>query len=376
MPLEPWTDQRTPALAIVARGDQIRKRGSAHYSVASQTQPSNQYDVRLSSDKWTCSCTFHAASGRDCIHILAVQFQSNIRAALEPILNRPACDRCGSVEVVQNGKRHNKSGAVTRWLCRACDHNFTSRDGFRKRRTEPEKIALALDLYFRGLSFRKVAEHFAQVHGLPLSPMTIYRWVHHFGTLASEWMDQQAARTGQRWHVDETVINVDGEHHYLWNVLDGKTRFLLATHISKARGKDDTRAPLKKAKIATPDRPEEVFTDGMMAYPDAVGKELGHVGGPGSNGFVNPHYRVPSIRAKESNNRVERLHGTEKERVKVMRGFDNPDGAAGLTDGFRVHYNMVRTHQAIARTPAEAAGLEPLAGFKWLEVIKAASAGK
>lgn len=350
------------------------KRGTARYSVASQSQPGNQHDVRLAEKKWTCSCAFHTASGRDCIHILAVQFQANIHAALDPVVNRPVCDRCGSPEVVQNGKRHNKSGAVVRWLCRGCGRNFTGPDGFRKRRAEPEKIALALDLYFRGLSFRKVAEHFAQVHGLPVSPVTVYRWVHHFGTLASEWMDQQAARTGARWHVDETVINVDGENHYLWNVLDGETRFLLATHISRTRSLVDTRAPLQKAKNATLDRPAQVFTDGMMAYPDAVGKELGHVGGRGSNGFVNPHHRVPSIRAKESNNRVERLHGTEKERVKVMRAFDNPDGAAGLTDGFRVHYNMVRTHQAIGKTPAEAAGLEPLTGFKWLEVLKLATA--
>lgn len=113
-----------------------------------------------------------------------------------------------------------------------------------------------------------------------------------------------------------------------------------------------------------------------MAYPDAVRKELGRIGGPGSNGFVSPHYRVPSIRAKESNHRVERLHGTEKERIKVIRAFDNPDGAAGLADGFRVHYNMVRTPQALGKTPAEAAGLEPLPGVKWREVIKAASTGK
>ena len=60
--------------------------------------------------------------------------------------------------------------------------------------------------------------------------------------------------------------------------------------------------------------------------------------------------------------------------MKIMHAFDNPDGAAGLTDGFRVHYKMVRTHQAIGKPPAEAAGLEPLTGFKWLELIKAASA--
>ena len=33
--------------------------------------------------------------------------------------------------------------------------------------------------------------------------------------------------------------------------------------------------------------------------------------------YLDLHYRVPSIRAKEPNLRVERLHGTEKESIKV-----------------------------------------------------------
>jgi hypothetical protein len=52
---------------------------------------------------------------------------------------------------------------------------FTGTDGFQKRRADPEKIALALDLYFRGLSLRKVVDHFRQVHRLRLSPMTVRR---------------------------------------------------------------------------------------------------------------------------------------------------------------------------------------------------------
>lgn len=365
---EPWTDQRTPALAIVARGDQVRKVTNAHFTVRSQSCPDQRYDVCLAQDRWTCTCAF-AQTGRECIHVLAVRFRANIREALVSVVERPACDRCASLDVVQNGKRQNKSGAVVRWRCRACKHDFTGRDGFRRRRAEPETIALALDLYFRGLSLRKVAEHFAHTRGLKVSPMTVYRWVRDFGALAAKWMDTQEARTGERWHVDETVVNVNGENRYLWNVLDGETRFLLATHLSRARGMDDTRAPLKKAKAATPDRPSEVFTDGMMAYPEAVRKEFGRFGA-----WDTPHRRVPSIKAAESNNRIERLHGTEKERTKVMRGFDNPEGAAGIAEGFRVHYNMVKKHQALDRTPGEAAGLEPLDGFKWLEVIKRAKA--
>jgi len=367
----PWPDQRTPALAIVARGDQITTLDPTHYEVRSQSRPNNTYTVQFLDNGWSCSCAHHATTRGPCIHVFAVRFQNDLRATLAPkATGKPACDRCGGGNVVADGKRPNKTGTIPTYLCRTCGKRFTGNDGFQKRRADPEKIALALDLYFRGLSFRKVVDHFRQVHSLRLSPMTVYRWVTHYSRLAAEWMDAQTARVGSTWHVDETVVNVDGEHRYLWNVMDRDTRFLLATHISQNRSMDNTRAPLRMAKRATPDRPKEVRTDGMMAYHDAIGKEFGHIGGP--TGWANPHKRVPSIRAKESNNRIERLHGSEKERIKVMRAFDNERGASALAEGWRAHYNLVRTHQALGATPAEAAGFLPLDGFRWLEVLERA----
>jgi hypothetical protein len=70
---------------------------------------------------------------------------------------------------------------------------------------------------------------------------------------------------------------------------------------------------------------------------------------------------------------VERLHGTEKERIKVMRGFDNERGTAALIEGFRAHYNLVREHQTLGSTPAVAAGFAPLGGFRWHELLKRAA---
>ncbi|MGI0156085.1 MAG: hypothetical protein ACREDE_08160, partial [Thermoplasmata archaeon] len=29
-------------------------------------------------------------------------------------------------------------------------------------------------------------------------------WVAHYSRLASEWLDQQKAAVGERWHIDET----------------------------------------------------------------------------------------------------------------------------------------------------------------------------
>lgn len=112
-----------------------------------------------------------------------------------------------------------------------------------------------------------------------------------------------------------------------------------------------------------------------MVYPEAVRKELGRIGGPGTTGYVSPHRRVASVRAAESNNRVECLHGSEKERVKVMRGFDRDEGCRDLMEGWRVHYNLVRTHQALGATPGEAAGFGPIPGFRWLQILQEAAKG-
>ena len=59
----------------------------------------------------------------------------------------------------------------------------------------------------------------------------------------------------------------------------------------------------------------------MNSYPVAVSKELGQKATPmddpklDQRGRFNPHHRVPSIRARESKNKIKRFHGTEKERT-------------------------------------------------------------
>ena len=235
-------------------------------------------------------------------------------------------------------------------------------------------IAKALDLYFRGTSLRQVAEHFAQAYNLPVSDTTIYRWVTHYSALAAEWMESQNAKVGETWHVDERVVNVNGENHYLWNVMDSETRYLLASRISKGRGIPEARAAFQDAKATTDVTPQEIRSDGYASYPEAIKKEFGHRPKPGDplsdpkanlRTWYTPHKVVPSIRAPESNNILERLNGTSKDRTKTMRAYDNDRGASALSVGWQVHYNLVRNHLALGTTPGVAAGLPELGQFRW-----------
>lgn len=82
-------------------------------------------------------------------------------------------------------------------------------------------------------------------------------------------------------------------------------------------------------------------------------------------------------RDKASNNRVERLHGTVRDRDKVMRALDNEDSARRFPDGFEVYYNFIRPHMALGgQTPAEAAQIQlGLGGNRWEDMIKKAARG-
>src|SRR5271157_1488435 len=112
--------------------------------------------------------------------------------------------------------------------------------------------------------------------------------------------------------------------------------------------------------------PEQIYTDALPAYGLAIG--------------YWPSDQKPRLVARmgvgkphANNNRIERLNGTLRERVKVQRGWKSYQSA--IAEGQRFHYNFVKPHQALAgQTPAERAGVGVQGENKWLSLLKAALA--
>ncbi|HEV2192329.1 MAG TPA: integrase core domain-containing protein [Nitrosopumilaceae archaeon] len=74
------------------------------------------------------------------------------------------------------------------------------------------------------------------------------------------------------------------------------------------------------------------------------------------------------------NQKVERLNGVFRDREKVMRGMDHKESAQKLIDAMRIHYNFIRDHSSIKKTPAEQAGIKLDLGQNKIEtLIKLAS---
>jgi len=78
---------------------------------------------------------------------------------------------------------------------------------------------------------------------------------------------------------------------------------------------------------------------------------------------------------KVNNNVIERVNGTIRDKVKVMRGFKSIEGANAIMSGFIVHYNFIRPHMSLnGLTPAQASGINLglNGGNRWAELIKLA----
>ena len=171
-----------------------------------------------------------------------------------------------------------------------------------------------------------------------------------------------APQFGGKWHHDETVIRCDGQNEWFWEMIDEDTRFLVASHPSGDRTQKDCIEVFQKALDQAKQKPRAMFVDSSYYYVRAF------------NRVFYSRYKASQvelvqrvgIRARETNNIVERLHEALKEMTRPMRGFKNEDSARIILEGYTVNYNFARPHLSLkGKTPAEEAGIQ-VKGWKQL----------
>ena len=161
-----------------------------------------------------------------------------------------------------------------------------------------------------------------------------------------------------RFHPWQALLELEG--------MDEGTRFWLASRLSEGwdRSIEDAEAVLKLARETAKTKPSVLVTDGLFAYEKASHWALGwrHC----------KHERQVSWRDRRGlTNLIERKIQTTRMRMKTMRCFKSLETGQSWLDGAQVHYNFIRHHMALDRTPAEAAGLSlKLGRDAWLGLIK------
>lgn len=138
--------------------------------------------------------------------------------------------------------------------------------------------------------------------------------------------------------------------------------------IAETREGDNAKKTFHKAKEVADKKPRLVVTDGLQGYKGAFNSE-----------FYDHHLTTKHISnvALESglNNSIERMHGTFREREKVMRGLKVDD--TPIIPMNQIYYNFIRPHSALGgKTPAEAAGIGVDGENKWMGLLKKSLEGR
>jgi putative transposase len=97
---------------------------------------------------------------------------------------------------------------------------------YARHRFPPDVIRHAVWLYLRfTLSYRDVEELLAE-RGLDVSYETIRRWVLKFGLQFARILGARRPRPSGQWHLDEMVVSIGGNRHWLWRAVDSEGEVL------------------------------------------------------------------------------------------------------------------------------------------------------
>jgi transposase-like protein len=259
------------------------------------------------------------------------------------------CKYCQSENVVKHGKANGKQ----RYLCKDCGHKFFEGSDFPRMRTKSRIISSSIDMYFEGLSFRKIQTQIEKLYGVSISQVTVMNWTMKYSALVSKYVETLSPQLLGVYHVDETAIKCSGVQKWFWEIIDEQTKFLVAGHLSASRTTEEAIQLFEKSVKVAKRKPTSIYCDGLPAYVDGYNKVFRTLKKEGRPELI----RRVGIRNIHNQNAVERLHGTLKDRIKPTRGLKGEETVRTLLEGWVVHYNYVRKHQTLKMTPAQASGI-------------------
>ncbi len=270
------------------------------------------------------------------------------------------CKHCGSKDVVRFG--HSKQRQ--RLLCRACGKTFMDNEALPGMKVSPEVTAAAVGMFYEGLSLNAIRRQLQQQYNIYPSDSTVYEWVRRYSKIATADAGKHKPQVGDVWVADETVLKIGGKNTWFWDIIDVKTRFLLASRISATRTTKDAYALVKEASERAGKTPKVIVSDQLAAYIDGI--ELAF-------GADTKHIQAKTLTSEPAKELIERFHGSLKSRTKVMRGLKSKETAGEILDGWLVWYNFMRPHESLdGKTPAEQAGIR-FEHKNWLDIVKSSA---
>jgi len=223
---------------------------------------------------------------------------------------------------------------------------------YHRHRFPAEIISHSVWLYFRfPLSFRDVEEMFA-MRGVALTYETVREWFLKFGQTFANGLRHKSPRPGDRWHLDEVFLKINGRIHYLWRAVDQNgdvLDILVQSRRDKKAAKKFFRKLLKELRYV----PRVTITDKLRSYSAAKAEML---------------TGVEHCQDKRRNNRAENSHQPTRLRERLMRRFKS----AGHAQRFLSAFGIITSYFRVGRHHYSAHGYRKVRKSRfavWQEVV-------
>ena len=260
------------------------------------------------------------------------------------------CKHCGGTNIHKVGNKNE----IQYFRCNNCKKKFADNNAYLGMRYPQDCNIKALTYYYNGMSYKNINHTFNDLYGYNFPKSTIWRWLMKFSKMVNKYVLTLHPKLSDIWIADETAVFIFGKQYWYWDIIDTKSRFLIATHLSKTRTLKDAKKFFYMAKLRSKTRPKIIRTDKLQGYHTAFNKVF----------YSNikerrvTHLTSEGFNSPTNINLIERFHGTLKQRTKVMRNLKTKDSARITLDGYITHYNFFLEHSYLGGiTPAMAGGI-------------------
>ncbi len=207
--------------------------------------------------------------------------------------------------------------------------NTATASSYKGFRFSKEIISHAVWLYYRfSLSFRDVEELLYE-RGITVTYETVRQWCRKFGQAYANQLRHRRARPGDKWHLDEVFLKINGKRHYLWRAVDQQGN-VLDILVQSRRNKGAAKKFFHKLLKGCEYVPRVIITDKLGSYGAAKREVL-----PG----------VEHRQSRYLNNRAENSHQPTRRRERVMQRFKS----AGHAQRFLSAFGPIRDHFCLGR---------------------------
>jgi putative transposase len=201
---------------------------------------------------------------------------------------------------------------------------MTKPTSYKRHRFPPEIIAHAGWLYFRfPLSLRLVEEMLLE-RGILVSCETVRRWTLRFGPAYARRLRRKRAGRRDVWHLDEVVISIAGQKHWLWRAVD-QDGYVLDEIVQSRRDTKAAKRLLRRLLKKQGCPPQRMITDKLGSYGAARRQIM---------------LAVDHRSHKGLNNRAENSHLPLRRREQAMQGFRSPGGLQRFASVFSATRNL------------------------------------